>query len=493
MKKILKFTGITLLLLLLIAFLIPYVFKGKIVAYVKKEINSSLNAKVDFEDVDISVFRRFPRLSVRLENLYVAGVNEFAGDTLLSAPSIDASVNLFSLFDTEDMKLYGFHLSQPRIHARVNADGKANWEITKEDTVSVNPEDSGSTSFKMNVEKYSITDGYLLYNDESINMSFEISGLDHEGSGDLSAEIFTLATTTSAREASFVYEGIPYLTKAKTSIGTDITINTGNGRYDFKTEDILVNELKLSAEGFFQLVNDSSYNMDIKFKTPSNEFKDILSLIPAIYMTDFQQLKTSGSASFNGFVKGSYTPQQMPAYQVNLEVKDGFFQYPDLPSPVKGIQLSMKIDNPDGANDNLVIDIPKGHFEMDKEPFDFRFLFKNPETAQYLDAAVKGRIDLSNISKFIKLEKGTTLSGSVLADAFVKGNLSAIQQQQGPFNAGGYLNISKLFYSAGGFPQPIQNGNMKINLENNGGIADNTMIRITEGHIELGKDPFDFS
>jgi hypothetical protein len=31
---------------------------------------------------------------------------------------------------------------------------------------------------------------------------------------------------------------------------------------------------------FFQLVNDSTYNMDIKFKTPSNEFKDILSLIP---------------------------------------------------------------------------------------------------------------------------------------------------------------------------------------------------------------------
>ena len=493
MKKILKITGITLLALLLIAFLVPYLFKGKIVAFVKKEINSSLNAKVDFSDVDISLFRRFPRLSVRLENLYVAGLNDFAGDTLLSAPSIDASVNLFSLFDTEDMKVYGFHLDQPRIQALVNKEGKANWEIAKEDTVNVNTEEDSSSSFKLNIEKYSISDGYLLYNDESSDMRMEITGLDHEGSGDIGAEIFTLATTTAAREASFVYEGIPYLAKAKTTIGTSITINTGNGRYDFKTEDILVNDLKLSAEGFFQLVNDSSYNMDIKFTTPSNEFKNILSLVPAVYQTDFEKLKTGGSASFNGFVKGSYSPAQMPAYLINLEVKDGFFQYPDLPSPVKNIQLAMKVENPDGVNDNLVLDIQKGHLEMDNEPFDFRLLFKNPETAQYVDAAVKGRIDLSKISKFIKLEKGTKLSGLVAADAFAKGNLSAIQQQAGPFSAGGFLNISKLFYSALDFPQPIQNGNLNINLENSGGIADNTSIKITEGHIELGKDPFDFT
>ena len=103
----------------------------------------------------------------------------------------------------------------------------------------------------------------------------------------------------------------------------------------FKTDDITLNNLKVTADGSFQLVNDSTYNMDIKFKSPSNDFKDILSLIPAVYKNDFDKIKTSGSALFNGFVKGTYSPQQMPAYDVNLEVKDGFFQYPDLPKPVK--------------------------------------------------------------------------------------------------------------------------------------------------------------
>ncbi len=493
MKKILKITGISLLSLLLLALIIPYLFKGQIVSYIKKEINNSLMARVDFEDVNISLLRSFPKLSVKLENLYVAGIKEFEKDTLISASSIDASVNLLSLFDANDMKIYGIHLNQPRIHALVNKEGKANWDIMKTDSTSYSKEEKSDGGFKLNLEKYSIRNGYILYKDEASLMSAELVDLNHEGSGDLSSEIFTLATSTNAGSVNFVYEGIPYLAQVKTNINGDISVNNSNSRYEFSTEDIMVNNLKLSAAGFFQLTNDSTYDMDIKFKTPSNEFRDILSLIPVIYQKDFSDLKSSGKASLQGFVKGSYSSQKMPAYQVNLEVKDGSFQYPDLPKPVKNIQLSMNVHNPDGLNDHLVVDIPKGHFEMDNEPFDLRVLFRNPETSKYVDAFLKGRIDLANISQFIKLEKGTSLSGLLSADIFAKGNLSALQEQEGNFNAGGFLEIRKLFYASSSLPQPVQNGNLSINLENSGGVADNTTIKISEAHIELGKDPLDFN
>jgi hypothetical protein len=153
----------------------------------------------------------------------------------------------------------------------------------------------------------------------------------------------------------------------------------------------------------------------------------------------------------------------------------------------------MHLSNPDGKMDNTVVDISRGHLEMDNEPFDFKLLFKNPETAQYIDAVAKGKLDLGNVSKFVKLEGNTKLAGLVWADIFAKGNMSAIQAQQGPFTAGGFLDIKNLFYSSNQFPQPIQNGNMKVALENNGGVADNTTINISSGHIEIGKDPLDFT
>lgn len=492
MKKALKITGIVLLVLIVSAFAIPILFKGKILTAVKSGVNKNVNATVDFKDLSLSLFRHFPKLSVALENISVVGKDEFAKDTLVSAANIDVSVNIMSAIFGSELKVAGVHLESPRIHALVNKNGKANWDIAKPDT-SHTAADTSSSSFKMQLQKYSISNGYILYNDESSNMSAEIIGLNHEGSGDFTQDVFTLSTNTKTASASFNYGGIPYLVNAKTDIGADIKIDNKTSRYDFKTDDILVNNLKLAADGFFQLVNDSTYNMDINFKSPSNDFKDILSMIPAVYKKDFDKIKTSGKAAFSGFVKGTYSAQQMPAYDVNLGVTDGFFQYPDLPKPVKNIQLAVHASNADGKPDNTVIDISKGHIEMDNDPFDFRLLFKNPETAKYIDATAKGKIDLANISKFVKLEGNTKLAGLVSADAFAKGNLSAIQQQQGPFTAGGFLDIQHLFYSSKDFPEPIQNGNMKIQLENSGGIADKTSVNISSAHIEVGKDPVDFT
>lgn len=494
LKKTLKITGITLFVLIALAFLVPVLFKKQITNLVKKEINNSLTAHVDFNDVNISIFRHFPKISIALEGLSVVGTNEFEKDTLLSAKNFDASADLFSVIKGDNIKVHGIYLESPRIHALVNKEGKANWDIAKPDTsTAASGTDTATSAFKMTLDKYEIKDGYVYYKDETGDMSAEIIGLNHIGSGDFNNDIFTLSTSTKADAASFTYASIPYLANTLADIDADIEINNTTGTYTFKTDDITLNNLKLSADGFFQLVNDSTYAMDIKFKTPSNEFKDILSLVPGMYKQDFDKIKTSGTATFNGFVKGTYSPQQMPAYDVNLEVKDGFFQYPDLPKPVKNIQVEMHINNPDGQMDNTVVDISRGHVEMDNEPFDFKVLFKNPETSQYIDASAKGKINLAEVTKFIKLENGTQLAGLIAADIFAKGNMTALETQQGNFSAGGFLDIKDLLYSSPAFPQPIQNGNIKIQIENSGGIADNTQVNIPAGHIELGKDPFDFT
>lgn len=492
-KKILKITGIVLLVLIAAAFIIPIAFKKQITSLVKKEINKNLTATVEFKDVSLSLFRHFPKVSISLDELSVTGTNEFAGDTLVSAANIDVSANLISVIKGKDIKVSGIYLESPRIHALVNKDGKANWDITKPSTDTSVSTDTSASAFKMSLSKYAINNGYIYYEDKTADMSAEISGLHHEGSGDFTQDVFTLSTQTNADAVNFNYAGIPYLAKTKADVDADIMIDNKTSKYSFKTEDINLNNLKLSADGFFQLVNDSTYNMDINFKSPSNDFKDILSLVPAVYKNDFDKIKTSGSAAFNGFVKGTYSPAQLPAYDVNLEVKDGFFQYPDLPKPVKNIQLALQASNKDGQLDNTVVNLSKGHLEMDNEPFDFRFIFKNPETAQYIDAAAKGKLDLSQVTQFVKLEGNTKLAGIVGADIFAKGNMSALQTQQGDFSAGGFLDIQKLFYSSDAFPQPIQNGNIKVQIANSGGIADNTEVVIPSGHIEVGKDPVDFT
>lgn len=496
LKKILKITGITLLVLLIILFTAPYIFKGKIVKIVKEQINKNINAKADFKDVSISFFRHFPSVSLALEGLQVTGLDAFAKDTLISAKEIDVAVNLFSVISGNNMKVYSVNINEPRIHALVNKDGKANWDIMipEPDPSATMEEQIEPSPFKMNLKHYSINNGYVYYDDATSGMSSELINLNHEGSGDFTADQFTLQTQTNADAVTFTYGGIPYLAKTKTAIDADLHIDTKTSKYTFKTDEIALNDLKLSTEGFFQLVNDSTYNMDISFKSPSNDFKSILSLIPAIYAQDFAKVKTSGKAILDGFVKGTYSSTQIPAYHLNLDVQHGFFQYPDLPKPVQHINLLVKVDNPDGVTDNTVIDIQKGHIEFGTDPFDFHVLLKKPMTDRYIDAAAKGKLDLAGLTQFVKLEAGTKLVGLVNADLQAKGNLAVIQQQKpGEFSAKGFVDISNLYYASKAFPQPIQRTSARINIDNPDGVPDHTTVHIPAAHVEVGTDAADLT
>src|SRR5665213_3356837 len=157
-KKILKIAGIIILSLIIIAFLLPVLFKGKIMEIAKKEINKNVNANVDFKDVNISLFRHFPHVAVGLENLMVIGTGDFSKDTLITSKQIDVAMNLMSFFGNSEMKIYSITIDKPRVHAIVNKEGKANWDNTKSDTASTQEKES---DFKLSLKKYAINDGYI--------------------------------------------------------------------------------------------------------------------------------------------------------------------------------------------------------------------------------------------------------------------------------------------------------------------------------------------
>lgn len=458
-KKLLKITGISLLVLLILAFTLPLVFKGTILKKVKAEVNKKLNAKVDFADVDISIFRHFPKLAVGLNNLQIVGLGEFAEDTLLQASQIDVALNLMSAIKGKDIKIYSIALKEPKVNAIVHSNGLANWDIVKPDSVA--SKDTAANNMQLSLEKYSIENGIVVYRDDASVMTATVTNLNHEGKGNFIADVFTLATKTTADAVDFSYGGIPYLNKVKTSIDAAIEVNTKNSKYSFNTENVKLNELQLTTQGFFQLLNDSTYAMDINFKAPSTEFKNILSFVPAIYQNNFANIKTSGQAIFNGFVKGNYNSTTIPAYNINLNVKNGYFKYPDLPKAVQNINLAVKVDNPDGITDHTVVNIPQAHIEFGADPFDFKLLVKNPVSNMFVDAAAKGKLDLSSITQFVKLETGTTLKGILNANATMNGFVSAMTNKQySQINAAGTVALNQFLYASKDYPTGVALDNL---------------------------------
>ncbi|MFT5231885.1 MAG: hypothetical protein ACI97R_001961, partial [Candidatus Azotimanducaceae bacterium] len=84
MKKVFKIIGIFLLLIVIALIAAPFLFKDSIEKIVKKTINENLNATVEWESLDLSLFSSFPDATLTINNFSVMNNAPFKGDTLAS-------------------------------------------------------------------------------------------------------------------------------------------------------------------------------------------------------------------------------------------------------------------------------------------------------------------------------------------------------------------------------------------------------------------------
>ncbi|KAF0198964.1 MAG: membrane protein involved in colicin uptake [Bacteroidetes bacterium] len=465
MKKALKISGIILLVILLAIILLPFVFKGKIAEAVKSEANKSLNATLDFKGVSLSLFRSFPDFSLGLTDLSVIGSGEFAEDTLAMVPELRLTIDLMSVLGGSQYEVRSVKLDDPRFKFRVLQDGRANWDIMKPsaDTTTTKEEES-STPFRIAMHSFRIKDGTIIYEDASLNTLVLATQVNHELSGDLTADLTELVTETTIGELTVDYEGVRYLSKANASLTSKIGADLNTWKFTFPDASLKLNELDLLAAGYFAMP-EAGYDMDITFEAVKNDFRSFLSLIPAVYARDFASVRTKGSLSLKGFVKGLYSDNTMPGFGLDISIADAMFRYPDLPEPVENISMQAGITNSTGDPDATIIDIRKLHLEMAGNPVDIRLYASTPVSDPYIDMKIIGKLNLDDVGKFYPLEKGDELSGLLDADILAKGKLSAIEARQlDQFKAEGKLVATGLVYKTAAFPEKLSVSEARLNL-----------------------------
>ena len=454
----LKKVSIVILSLFIIFFAaaiaIPLFFKKEIDAKIKSAINKSVNAKVDFKDLDLSLISSFPNLGIKINNLTIVGIDSFAKDTLANVKQLQLNVNLLSVIKGETYQIKSVNLNEPNIFAHVLKSGKSNWDIMKSDSTSTSG-DTAKTAFKIALQKYTIEKGKIIYDDASLGFFMNLENLNHTGKGDFTQDLFTLQTQSDIEKLTVKYGGIPYLNKVKLDAELPIDIDLKHMKFAFAENKIKLNELVLSAIGYLAMPNDQDIVMDLKFDAKQSELKNFLSLIPAIYAANFKDLEATGKFAMNGVAKGTYNDKSLPAFNVNLSIENGKVKYPSLPSAINNIQVKSQITNPDGVIDHTVVNVPAFHLEFGQVPVDGRLLLKNPTTDPYVDMALKGKLDLKQLTAIFPM-KDMTLSGILDADVQAAGRKSSIDKgQYEAFKASGQILANNFNYAGKNVPMPV--------------------------------------
>ena len=430
MKKALKIAGITVGVILILLLVLPFAFQGKIEKIVKQEGNKMLNAQFDFSALNISLLRNFPSASVTLEDFYLKGTGAFENDTLIQAGELTAAVNLFSLFGDSGYDISKIIIEDTKVKAIVLEDGKPNWDVMKasaeEDTVQETSAES--SPFRIKLKRLSVKDLSVSYDDRQAGMYAAIENLRATCSGDFGSERTLVDLELKTPALTYRTGGVPFLNRAALEADMNVDADLVNNKFTLQDNSISLNAIKLNIDGWAAMQKDG-VGMDIKLNTNEVGFKELLSLIPAIYAKDFQDLKTDGKASLTAFAKGTLTQEQMPQFEVALNVENAMFRYPSLPAGVDGINISATVKNPGGNIDATEVTINPFDFTLAGNPFSLKAIVKTPTSDPDLQATAKGTLDLGKIKDVYPLED-MSLNGTIQADMNLAGKLSYIEKEQ---------------------------------------------------------------
>lgn len=362
MKKAIKIFVKTILIFIVSVFLllliIPTFFKNTIKEKVVAQVNQSIEATMSFDDFSLSLLRNFPNLNFRLENVEIKGVDKFEGQILAGFKSFGFVFDLGSLIGKNGYTVKSLILDSPVANAIVLADGTANWDIVGggEETGEVQAEieneaeaEAEGKEMKVNLERIEIKKAALSYTDYSSGMSAGVGSMDIKISGNFSESLTQLAISLLIEDIDVYMKGESYVNSAMISGDLNIGADLENQVFTFDNNSFSLNELNLFIDGKVAM-KDDLITTNLRLATGDTEFKSLLSLVPAFFMSDFDNLQTKGSIKMDVSVDGEYNALSgtLPEVGLILKVSQGTVWFKGDPELISDLNIDTDVNVKDG-------------------------------------------------------------------------------------------------------------------------------------------------
>ncbi|WP_312075857.1 AsmA-like C-terminal region-containing protein [Chryseobacterium sp.] len=478
--KILKWLGITIVSVLFLMFIIPILFPGTVSEQVKTFANKHLAGELDYKKTHFTFFRHFPSLTVSVDDFLLKGSVPFQKDTLLSAKEVAVGINLKNLIFDGEVKIDEIYVTDAVANVFVNTKGQANYNVYVSEP-SQKPKDTAKSGASIKLDLIRLKNWNIKYHDLSAKVLVDGKGLNYEGKGGLSEDVFDLQTDLDIKTLDFSLDRI-YYAKQKTLHADLITrINTDALTFVLRKNELRINELPLKFTGFLSILKDG-YNLDIKAASAKTTIRDMISVLPPQYLEWAKDTKIQGNSDLFFSLKGRFSEAQnlKPDLKARLLVKQGFVSNAKAPVPMNNLNMDLNVDLPDLNTDKLSIDLKNLSFDLGKNN-NFKAVVQTKGLDNiWVNANVKGAVDLQTLDEALGLNE---IDMKGLIDTDIKANgIFNLDKKLFP-KTKGYLNLKNGWLKTSYYPNPIQNINMAANISNTDGTFKSLGVKL---------DPFKF-
>ncbi len=468
MKTFLKIAGALVGLFIVIVIGLNIYFtderlKNTVMPYVDDAVGRSVNV----EKMSLTLFSTFPQPGVSIQNMSIPGETE--SDTLLSLDEIVVSVELFSLLG-DQINISEISLKNPRFTYIINADSTTNIDFLMAEEAEA---DTTSEALAINIPYFNISGGDFGYRDATSKTKVQIDDLN----ADISLNYADLIKSTIDLQLGGLSASMgesTYLNNLPLSMSQQSTIDLENETVTLDEGTFSIRGLALNLTGSLSDWSND-LNGDLTFNSSSDNFGELLRLVPAEYEEYTKGLETRGTLAIDGTLKGALMGEKLPNFDIGITVSDGYVKNPDLPQSIENIQLSANASNKLIAVENLTAEAGENNLSASGQ-------LENPlEDNSTFSVDFNSDVNLATISSFYDISQFDieNLGGQLTANGRASGNRTA--PEEATFDATISLSNGLLKYAE--VAEPIDN--ISIDAE-----ANQSVITINNMELQAATNTF---
>ena len=414
--KILKWTSIGVTTILILLFCISLFLQESVVNFFIKSINKNISTKIEVGSATFSLINKFPRASVKLENVLVHSSPGFdrtqfrktTTDTLLSAKSVSLE------FKVTDLIKGIYNIESITINEGVSflfsdSSGKVNYDIAGESSSSSDKE------FVLNLERISISNLSVIYVNTATSLF--INGFINNSRVKSRIAGENIDFTASSDLQLYSIDVFPLLLKTSTSASLDLNLQKSDSGIYFRKGTLRVENNSFGIAG---MVFDND-NLDLKITGRNIDISKLKKYLPPKYLSTFLEYDPSGILKIDCSLKGLLNRRNNPDITINYSLENGRIFYEK--SNIKLTKLSLQGNFSNGIlkspeTSSLLIERLKCSLGSAEYSGTFGITnFRHPK----IDLVFSGNIIPAELSEFLNIKKISWSEGSVRVNFKMKG------------------------------------------------------------------------
>ena len=449
-KRISLSIFIFFLLLIGSAVVIVYFYQDSIKKLIIKQINKQLTTEIQVKEVEISVFRKFPDISLMFTDVTAKDAIKSVNTCLPPACPVgraDKEGNLlkaeeiylqFSIWDLyiKNYRIKKIEVKNAIINLVVFKDGNDNYHFWKTDTTT-------NESLSFDLQKLIFNDVAIRYKNFSANQDYSGIAKDMTIKGKFKNDKYTMYANGILFVNYLNVSGINYfyLKNSSRTCSIDLVLNVDQNTDTYTFTEGNINIGNLSGGLKFDVTGNVVYNekeesVDLTVKGTELKLQSFINQLPVEYKKYFDDYKGKGEFYFQAGIKGSIAGDDIPVIRVDFGIKNGQIIRKKSDISLENVSFSGEFTNGNEKTiKSSVLKIKNFYSKLKSGVFSGNLTIKNFAQPE-LDLAMDMKMDIKDLREFLEVDTISYVTGNMEMKASFKGTVNS----SGSFTKKDFIN-----------------------------------------------------